>query len=527
MSKEYEWDIYEEFKEQLEDKIPQIESAIKNLEDSQNIPYNVNNLFRIFHSFKANSDYLSLIPLKELSHKAETVLGCIREDNEVVSDSIIEWIFEIKDQLERWLEEMNDYKTDLQAIPLHLNKKIKISKSYVSVEDKLKTISLVYIDNNNKRAKKITPFLETLLKSVISFNSEYSKNMIKDCDLIMINLDVDNYKHIKFIQNLYPNIPIIPIFNDVDSNTIEKLLKFNITHSISCKLNKEKLKRELRLIVKTFFNSKNILIDNKKINSFIKTLEPLPNTIFNIIKVCDDDEMSINDLIKVVKLDPIIAANIIKYANSPIYGVIELTTVDKAVTRLGKRTVKALAMNDIHKNLNTINLSSYDIDETVFSKVSMTRLSLILKWYSKVSIGDLSILSSTALLGNIGQLLISKELMDIGKDDEFKKLYNEFNIKFAEESLIQTTTTIISAQILNYWKLPNNIIDVITYSDNPLEAPKEIRKLAIANHIVYKLIDLRGNILDDIPNDILALMKDNDLDSELLYKSLNSVSKYK
>lgn len=525
MNDEYDWDIYTEFKNQIEDQLPNIQFDIINLYNKENILFSVNNLFREFHNYKSLAGYLSLTPLQELSHKTETILGCIRENENVLNDAIVEWVFEVKEQLERWLEEMNNYETDLQPIPVNINKKIKITRSYTSSTDKLKTLSLVYIDNNNNRAQKITPFLQTILKEVIFVNSEYSKNILNNYDIIMINLNEDNYKHIEFIQNLYPDKPIIPVFDEVNSNTIKKSLKFNITNLISCKLSKEKLKRELRLIVKTFFNSKNILIDNIKIKTFIKTLEPLSNTIIKIIRVCDDEETSINQLISVVKSDPVVTANILKYASSPLYGSKDITTIDNAVIRLGKKIVKAISLNGIQKNLNASDLSSYDIDEKIFSEVSIIRLSLMLKWYSKVNVSDLNVLSSTALLGNIGQLLISKELININKDDEFKKLYKEFTIKFAEESILQTTTSIVSSQILNYWKLPNFIVDSISHSDNPSEATQSIKHLAVANHIVYKLVDLRGNVLKKIPNDILSLMKHNNLDPNILDESLKYVLK--
>ena len=111
----------------------------------------------------------------------------------------------------------------------------------------------------------------------------------------------------------------------------------------------------------------------------------------------------------------------------------------------------------------------------------------MLKWYSKVNIADLSLLSSTSLLSNIGQLLISKELNEIGQDDAFIRVAKELGIKFAEESILHTSTPIVSAQILNYWKLSGEIVDIITYNDKPNEAPQNIKSLAVANHIVTKI----------------------------------------
>ena len=123
MNDEYDWDIYTEFKNQIEDQLPNIQFDIINLYNKENILFSVNNLFREFHNYKSLAGYLSLTPLQELSHKTETILGCIRENENVLNDAIVEWVFEVKEQLERWLEEMNNYETDLQPIPVNINKK--------------------------------------------------------------------------------------------------------------------------------------------------------------------------------------------------------------------------------------------------------------------------------------------------------------------------------------------------------------------------------------------------------------------
>jgi len=153
----------------------------------------------------------------------------------------------------------------------------------------------------------------------------------------------------------------------------------------------------------------------------------------------------------------------------------------------------------------------------------MLRLSLMIKWYAKVSIADLSTLSSCAVLGNLGQLLIAKELLELDLDEQFKELCVVFDIKYAEESLLNTTTSYVSSQILKYLKLPQDIVEIVEHSDNHLGASQELQKLALANHIVSSLIDLRGNIADEIPQRVLSLMEKSDLKPEPLNKALLSI----
>ena len=528
MTSEYDWDIYEIFREQIELQIPKIESNILLLNDKQHLDDSINELFRTYHSYKATSSYLSLIPLNNLVNRVEIILSSLRMEQKIVQDSIIEWLLQTKDQLNIWLEEMQTNETILTSTPKYLCNKVKISKSYISTKDRMKTLTILYIDDNKSRSSKITSFLKQMSKEVKSSNDlQEAENLIDffKYDILILNLSKGNHALIDICKKSHKNTPIIAIFDKISSICGKKLLKNGINHAITNPLSSKIIQRELALTIKSYFSSTNILIDNKKIADFIQTLKPLPNTIFQIMQVCDDDEVPIKELITIVKKDPIIAGNILNAANSPLYGSSELKTIDQAVSRLGKRAIKALTMSGIYKNLGKVDLSPYNINEDIFSKVSMMRLSLMLKWYAKVSISDLSILSSTALLGNIGQLLISKELIDIHQDDIFKELSFGFDTKYAEEAILHTTTTIISTQILNYWKLSPEIVDVVSYSDNPLESPIELRKLAIANYIVYNLIQIDGTVLDEIPDNILTLVAEYNFDLAVLKNALEKTIK--
>jgi len=526
MSEEYDWDIYEMFKEQIDIQLPQIEAHILVLDDQERVKESVDELFRFFHNYKATSSYLGLTPLHKLVSKVETILGTLREENRVVQEAIIEWLFKVKDQMEVWATQMDKQETELSDVPKDLYNSIKVSKSYTHPRDKLKKLTIIYLDKNKERAKKVIMYLKKISKDVVYTSSlQETLSVLKNQkhDILMTNIDKENFDLISKINEDALDVHTIAIFNKITSLYSKKLLKLGITHSIENPLNAKCIERELISIVKTYYNSKNILIDHKKIYNFIQTLQPLPNTIFQIAQICDDDELHIKDLIKVVKTDPILAANILKVANSPMYGSIELKTIDQAITRLGKRTIKALAMSNIHKSLGTIDLQSYKINEEQFSKVSMMRLSLMLKWYSKVSIQDLSVLSSTALLGNIGQILISKEIKEMGMDDEFANLSNSVDIKYAEESLIHSTTNYVSSQVLNYWNLSKDIIDVIAYTDDPSQSEEEIKKLSVANHIIYTLIGIDGKVLKQIPDELFPMMAEQGLDPVILQNALDVI----
>ena len=523
----YDWDIYELFKEQIEQQLPSIESNILLLNKQDSVLDAIDDLFRTFHTYKPTSEYLRLTPMYKLVSKTETVLATLRDEKKIVQDSVIEWLLEVKDQLNTWHYEMQTSETEFSKPSKNLETKMRISKSSKSIQEILKKLNILYLDCNEKRVGKISAFLSKLVKNVVSSsNEEESKSLLKSkkYDLVMLNFDKHNYDFIHLIKEINKNMPILVVFDKISVLTQKRLIKEGINHTLTNPLNGKDIQTELKFLTKNFFSVNNIIVDNKIISEFIETLKPLPNTIFQIMQICDDDDVPVKDLVKVVKQDPIISANILKTASSPLYGTCEMKTIDQAIFRLGKANINALALSGIYKDMCEINLSPYNINEDVFSKVSMMRLSLMIRWYCKVSISDLSILSSSALLGNIGQLLIANELIRLDLVDDFKELCNSFDIKYAEEKILHTSTTIISSQILNYWKLPSEIVNIIAYSDNPNEAPTELKKLIVANNIVYKLVPLDGKILQNIPDDIFVIMAENNLDTSPLLKALEHIN---
>jgi HD-like signal output (HDOD) protein/HPt (histidine-containing phosphotransfer) domain-containing protein len=526
MEEEYYWEIYEMFKEQIQEQIPSVETNILALNDDLKVSDAIDDIFRAYHSYKATSQFLSLKQMTEHTIKAETILSALREEKRTVPETVIDWLLKSVDQMHIWLDEMHKNKVELSEVSKELKGRVRLSKLEISPKDKLKELTVLYIDKNKKRIEKVEPFLKKFVGVVKSESeTELAKDLIKSYkhDILIINLDSDNHDLIDLSKQVYLNRPILAIFDSIDLSCKMKLLKTGTSHVITNPLNPKVFHRELIYITKIYFSSQNIIINNETILEFIRNLKPLPNTLFQIMQICDDEELPIKDLIKVIKSDPIISASILKASNSPYYGSTQIKTIDQAVTKLGKRAIKALSMSGLSKKLGEVDLSPYAIDENTFSEVSMKRLSLMLKWYSKVSIADLTILSSTALLGNLGQILISREIIKMNEVDKFKTLCESFCIRQAEEKVIHTTTTLITSQILNYWKLSSDIVDTIAYSDAPNEAPIELKRFIVANNIVYRLVDLTGNILDEIPNDVLLLLDENNLDPAPLQKALESI----
>ena len=85
---------------------------------------------------------------------------------------------------------------------------------------------------------------------------------------------------------------------------------------------------------------------NSSIIDSIKSLPPLSKTIMDINRVYADEEAGIGDLAKVIEGDPMIVANLLKAANSPLYSFgKEIKNVSQAVSLFGMSMTRSIAQS--------------------------------------------------------------------------------------------------------------------------------------------------------------------------------------
>ena len=84
---------------------------------------------------------------------------------------------------------------------------------------------------------------------------------------------------------------------------------------------------------------------NETILKEIKQLPPLPDTAMKIEAIYQDPNSNFQDMVKVIETDALLTADILKAANSPLYGFSrEITSLSQAVGLFGMGTVRGFAL---------------------------------------------------------------------------------------------------------------------------------------------------------------------------------------
>jgi len=246
----------------------------------------------------------------------------------------------------------------------------------------------------------------------------------------------------------------------------------------------------------------------------IKQLPPLPESAMKIEAVYQDPDSSFNDMVKILEKDPLLTADILKAANSPLYGFSrEINAISQAVGLFGMGTVRGFALASIVKKSFKLNLAPYGISNDMFSMLSKKQHGLMTAWCIRKENKLLGVLSPAAFLVEIGKVLIAQQIIADEKEEEFRDALIELqDVEAAERKVVGVDTPEVSATIFKQWKFEGSLIGVIGSCLNPQEAePQDIKPASIL-HVVRVAVPINGVVTDESIKQAKELIEKYNLD---------------
>jgi HD-like signal output (HDOD) protein len=253
---------------------------------------------------------------------------------------------------------------------------------------------------------------------------------------------------------------------------------------------------------------------NDKILQQIKSLPPLPKSVLEIQRITNDPDSSIGDLIKIVKEDPMLTANLLKAANSPLYGFTkQIKNVDQAVSLFGMSTVKGFAISFAIRNSIKFDLSAYGVSESSFHDVASKRNAIAINWFKRDR-KKLDILATNSFLIDLGAVVISLVLNNDAKSESFKsRLQNGDNRETLEKEFVGATTTEITTEIFKHWNFSEDLIVSMQNIDSPRG---EYKIESAALNVLKTLIEMTSPMSDENIKKAFETAKNFELDVDAL-----------
>ena len=254
----------------------------------------------------------------------------------------------------------------------------------------------------------------------------------------------------------------------------------------------------------------------EKILEKVGAFPPLDDTVSNVMVVCNDPDGSVMELARIIEKDPMTTANILKAANSPLYGFSrEVKNIGHAVSIFGMETVKGFAFSSFLQKKPNLDLSPYNIDAESFTHVSQAQNAFIAKWY-KGKKQMLDTLGLTSFLMEMGKIVLADIVIEHAKADEFKGLLaeckNNDDVKELEERVFSITNEEITTMVLEEWNFNSIMCNAIKYINNPQLAEEDVQKFSASLKAVRTIINTSNFDKDSSLESALKIIKEYNLD---------------
>jgi len=191
----------------------------------------------------------------------------------------------------------------------------------------------------------------------------------------------------------------------------------------------------------------------------LRLLPPFPAVANRVLAIVSDENVAANDVSAIIKIDPTFTAEILRVANSALFGFRrEIATVDHAVTVLGLNRVKTMAT---YIALNAMVKPVLKVDELRRIWVHSLVTALLTEELARASNSCHDIAYTTGMLHNLGGLGLMAAF-----PEEYKRMLDVstecgFDLILTERDLFEIDHCAAGAYLAEEWNFPDAMIEAI------------------------------------------------------------------
>jgi putative nucleotidyltransferase with HDIG domain len=220
----------------------------------------------------------------------------------------------------------------------------------------------------------------------------------------------------------------------------------------------------------------------------LRSLPSFPAVASRIIALVSNDEVSVKEVGRIIKLDATFTAEVLRVANSALFGVSrEIRTVAAATSLLGLERIKAIAtLVAVQSMVKSV------LDKEVFRKFWEHSLvtAILAEEIARASGGPPEAAYTAGLLHNLGAL----GLMAAYPDEYARMLEvsseNQFDLLRTELDLFEIDHCSAGAYLAREWNFPDDIAAAIaTHHDEPTAGDKSLNGVV---QVSWRLADVLG-----------------------------------
>lgn len=258
----------------------------------------------------------------------------------------------------------------------------------------------------------------------------------------------------------------------------------------------------------------------------VESLPPLPRTIILIEEYRRKSEKEISELHDIISKDALIVTNLLKIANSAMFGFrSKVENPLRAISLLGINFTISVAISASSQKLLVTTLAPYGLTNDNFMNSSNIASVLASLWLGKIdeTIKDEIILP--ALLIDIGKYIIADMILNEQKEKEFKAKIEEgiLSIEEVEKEFLGFSSSFVTAQIFKHWKLSPNLINSIEFVDDINSVSKEFERKAKILSVIKTVANIKEPLSEKSIKEGIIKAKEYGFDTKILAQTIENL----
>ena len=232
----------------------------------------------------------------------------------------------------------------------------------------------------------------------------------------------------------------------------------------------------------------------KRIQAYIARMPSLSTTAIKVLETCNDARASANDLMRVISLDPVLTARVLKLINSAYYSLgSPITSLTRAIVMLGLNNVKNLALSfAILQNLRSNESNSvFSPDEFWMHSLCVGVIAKNIAAVKMDATRGLEAFFVAGLLHDLGKIPLNRQF-----PLEYRRVWelaakDKDTLRHSENTLLGIDHCMVGRMIAKKWRLGATLVEALSYHhdpDNSSEIDRDfVLIVSLANHFANHL----------------------------------------
>ncbi|MBN2070013.1 MAG: HDOD domain-containing protein [Candidatus Krumholzibacteriota bacterium] len=226
--------------------------------------------------------------------------------------------------------------------------------------------------------------------------------------------------------------------------------------------------------------------------SKLPLVRAIPGTAINVMKILQDPEFEIDDLLEAIEYNQGLTSNLLRMANSAMFGAPGfINNMKDAVTRLGANNIYRMTVASVVSPSAKQKVEGYDLEagDLWLHSVSVALCTERLAKKLKLRVPPYSF--TAAILHDIGKIVLGSFLEIDSAPINFLVRRKGYTLFEAEKKILGIDHAEVGALLLARWNIPDEIISIARWHHEPEKCRRDCQvaqMIHLADTISMRLI---------------------------------------